>query len=203
MALLEKLDRFPVEQLGNDLRDTVQGAKNVTTSPELLETVRALNEAVVELKRLIAGLRTTVAPGLSATLDRIWRVIRHVGGDHGSDSEVQGNVRETLNELAGAARALRFLADYLGAASGGPDSLEREGTMKRSLVLAMAMRAICSHGPWAWRMRRGHASGQVLHPECPEPDRSPDRNRTGLDAVGRGGRDSRHPRPTTNRDADG
>ncbi len=113
MALLEKLDRFPVEQLGNDLLDTVQGAKNVTTSPELLETVRALSEAVFELKRLTAGLRTTVTPGLSATLDRVRGSLDMLEKTMGSDSELQGNVRKTLNDLAGAARSLRFLADYL------------------------------------------------------------------------------------------
>jgi paraquat-inducible protein B len=31
----------------------------------------------------------------------------------GSDSELQSNVKETLTELGAAARALRFLADYL------------------------------------------------------------------------------------------
>jgi paraquat-inducible protein B len=113
IELLVKLDKFPIEQLGNDLRDAVQGAKDLTTSPELVETVRALNEAVVELKGLTASLRTTVAPELSATLDRIRRSLDTVEETMGSDSELQSNVKETLTELGAAARALRFLADYL------------------------------------------------------------------------------------------
>jgi paraquat-inducible protein B len=113
IELLAKLDRFPIEQMGNDLRDAVEGAKHLTTSPELVETVRALNEAVVELKRLTASLRTTVAPELSATLDGIRRSLDTIEETMGSDSELQRNVKETLTELGAAARALRFLADYL------------------------------------------------------------------------------------------
>jgi paraquat-inducible protein B len=111
--LLAKLDRFPIEQMGNDLRDAVQGAKKLTTSPELAETVHSLNEAVIELKRLTTSLRTTAAPELSATLDRIRRSLAAIEETMGSGSELQSNVKETLTELGAAARSLRFLADYL------------------------------------------------------------------------------------------
>jgi paraquat-inducible protein B len=111
--LLAKLDRFPIEQMGNDLRDAVQGAKKLTTSPELAETVHSLNEAVIELKRLTTSLRTTAAPELSATLDRVRRSLAAIEETMGSGSELQSNVKETLTELGAAARSLRFLADYL------------------------------------------------------------------------------------------
>jgi paraquat-inducible protein B len=112
-ALLSKLEKFPIEQMGNDLRDAVQGAKSLTTSPELIETVRSLHEILAELIQLTNGLRTEVAPELSATLDQIRGALLSVEDAMGSGSELQSNLKETLTELGAAARSIRFLADYL------------------------------------------------------------------------------------------
>ena len=49
--IVTRLDKVPIDQIGNDLRDTMQGAKRITNSPEVLETLKSLNAAVKELSR--------------------------------------------------------------------------------------------------------------------------------------------------------
>jgi len=39
--LVAKIDKVPIEQIGYDLRDTVQGAKRIANSPELAETLKS------------------------------------------------------------------------------------------------------------------------------------------------------------------
>ncbi|MCX5880960.1 MAG: MlaD family protein, partial [Deltaproteobacteria bacterium] len=55
---IAKLDKLPIEQIGSDLKDTVQGARRIANSPEIGETLRSLNTAIKEIQMLTAALRT-------------------------------------------------------------------------------------------------------------------------------------------------
>jgi paraquat-inducible protein B len=111
--LIAKIDKIPIEQIGNDLRDTIQGAKRVTNSPELTETLKSLNAAIKELQLLMADLRTRTAPEMNATLQQAQASLAAAGNVLESGSPLQSRLKETLEELASAARALRVLSDYL------------------------------------------------------------------------------------------
>jgi paraquat-inducible protein B len=111
--LIAKLDRIPIDQIGNDLSDTIKGAKRITNSPELIETVKSLNAAVKELQLLAAELRTRTAPELNATLRQAQGSLSAASDVLESGSPLQSRLKETLEELAAAARALRTLTDYL------------------------------------------------------------------------------------------
>jgi len=60
--LVAKIDKIPIEQIGNDLRDTLQGAKRIANSPELLENRDVLNAAVKELQALTTSSAHTRPP---------------------------------------------------------------------------------------------------------------------------------------------
>jgi paraquat-inducible protein B len=111
--LVAKIDKIPIEQIGNDLRDTVQGAKRIANSPELLDTVKSLNAAVKEIQILTAELRTRTAPEVSATLQQVQASLAATATALQSDSPLQIRLKIALEEFAGAARSLRALADYL------------------------------------------------------------------------------------------
>jgi paraquat-inducible protein B len=120
--IVTKLDKVPIDQIGNDLRDTLQGAKRITNSPELLETVKSLNAAVKELQLLTAELRTRTTPEATAALQQAQRALAAAEGSLAADSPQQYRVKAALDEISGAARALRVLVEFLEA---HPESLLR------------------------------------------------------------------------------
>ena len=111
--LVAKIEKIPIEQIGKDLGDTIKGAKRIANSPELPEAIRSLNAALKEVQLLTEDLRTRVTPELSATLEQTRRSLAAADESLSADSPTQARLRMALDELAGAARGLRALADYL------------------------------------------------------------------------------------------
>jgi len=99
--LVAKIDKIPIDQIGNDLRDTIQGAKRITNSPELLETVKSLNAAVKELQSLTAELRTRTTPEVTATLQQAQRSLAAAESSLTADSPQQYRVKAALDEISG------------------------------------------------------------------------------------------------------
>ncbi|MFO7708213.1 MAG: MlaD family protein [Desulfobacterales bacterium] len=111
--LIAKLDKIPLEQIGVDLRDAIRGAKEFANAPELGEAIRSLNAALKELQQLTAQVRTQTAPELSATLQQAQRSLAAAESSFEPDSPQHYRLKAALDEIAGAARALRVLAEYL------------------------------------------------------------------------------------------
>lgn len=147
--LLKKLEKLPIEQIGNDLRDTVQGAKHLVNSAELRETIIALNETLnqaqqfaatlnkvitPELRSAVANLNSTlehtkklalnfdrrVVPELDATLKEAQSTLNAIKGSVSKDSPLHYELMRVFKELTGAARSIRLMADYLER---NPDAL--------------------------------------------------------------------------------
>ena len=59
---INKLDKLPMEQIGNDLKGTLQGTREIANSPEIKETLRSLNAVVKEIQMLTADLRIRTTP---------------------------------------------------------------------------------------------------------------------------------------------
>ena len=111
--LVAKIDKIPIEQIGNDLRDTLQGAKRFTNSPELGETLKSVNATIKELQLLTADLRTRTTPEVNATLEQARKSLAAAESAMNANSPLQNRLQATLDELARAAGALRSLADYM------------------------------------------------------------------------------------------
>jgi paraquat-inducible protein B len=147
--LLKKLEKLPIEQIGHDLRDTVQGAKRLINSAELQEALAALNRALnqaqqfaatlneaitPELRSAVGNLNTTlkhtrqlaqnfdrtVVPELDATLKEAQTTLSTIKGSVSKDSPLHYELMRVLKELSGAARSIRLMADYLER---NPDAL--------------------------------------------------------------------------------
>jgi paraquat-inducible protein B len=147
--LLKKLEKLPIEQIGNDLRDTVQGAKRLVNSAELQESIVALNQTLnqvqqftatltkvitPELRSALASLNTTLkytsklaqnfdrtaVPELDATLKEAQSTLNAIKGSVSKDSPLYYELMRVFKELSGAARSIRVMADYLER---NPDAL--------------------------------------------------------------------------------
>jgi paraquat-inducible protein B len=111
--LVAKLDKVPIDAIGNGLSAAIKGARRITNSPEIIESVKSLNAAVRELQLLAAELRTRSAPELNATLKQAQNSLAAASDVLASNSPLQSRLKEALEELASAARALRVLSDSL------------------------------------------------------------------------------------------
>ena len=111
--LIAKLEDVPIDQIGSDLRDAVQGANRITNAPELMDAVKSLTAAVNEIQGLTAELRTQTAPEITAAMQQAQAALAASAASLQSDSPLQIRMKIALEELAASARALRVLADFL------------------------------------------------------------------------------------------
>lgn len=85
-----KLEKLPLEQIGNDLRQTLRSASG-----------------------LLERLDAQVTPELAATLKEARQAVDTAQGMMAADEPLQQDTREAIRELGRTAKSLRVLADYL------------------------------------------------------------------------------------------
>jgi paraquat-inducible protein B len=113
-SILAKLDRVPVEEIGNDLRKTLETLDNTLRSADRTLT-RVDVETLPEAKKTLEDLRRalTAAERVLSNTDNTLL---------GPDAPAQQELRDALQEIARSARAIRLLADSLER---NPESLLR------------------------------------------------------------------------------
>jgi paraquat-inducible protein B len=112
--LLRKLEKLPIEQIGNDLRDTVAGAKQLINSTDLQKSVTALNKTLNQAQTFVAALNTAVAPELKTAVYNLnSALIEAQKLTKGLNSNVSPQADRTLKELQAAARSIKVWAAYL------------------------------------------------------------------------------------------
>jgi len=103
--IVAKLDKLPLEAIGDDLS----------------KALIAMNQALGNANALVTRVDEGVIPGVTATVEELRHTIARVNGILkntdatllGKDAPAQLQLRDTLQELARAARSLRVLTDYL------------------------------------------------------------------------------------------
>jgi paraquat-inducible protein B len=103
--IVQKLDKLPLEAIGNDLR----------------KALVTLNQTLADADKLVKRFNADLAPATKAALDEARRALEAAertfsSADKvflGANAPVQQEFRDALQELTSAARALRVLADYL------------------------------------------------------------------------------------------
>jgi paraquat-inducible protein B len=97
-SLLAKLDKVPVEEIGNDLKKTIETLDRTLarvegeTLPEAKKTLEDLRRAITAAERVLSSTDNTLL---------------------GPDAPAQQELRDALKEIARAAQGIRVLADYL------------------------------------------------------------------------------------------
>ena len=104
-SIAAKVQAFPLEEIGADLRKALQ------TANRMIET--DVHQTLQSADRLLQRLDSDVAPEARAALAEARKAI--VSADHAlrPDSPLQSDAREAMREIARAAAAFRVLADYL------------------------------------------------------------------------------------------
>lgn len=112
--LLKKLEKLPIEQIGNDLRDTVSGANRLINSAKLESSITALNQTLDQAQKFVAALNTGIAPELKSAVSNLDTALIQVQKLTKSlNSNVAPQLDRTLRELQAAARSIKVWAAYL------------------------------------------------------------------------------------------
>jgi paraquat-inducible protein B len=95
--IVEKFEKIPLEQIGNDLRDTMAH----------------LNKTTEQLQKLVQNLDANVAPAASETLKQAQTTLIKVDRLLNAETPTGHELKRALGELADAARNISILVDYL------------------------------------------------------------------------------------------
>ena len=112
-SLLEKVETFPLEEIGIRLLGTVEGMETIVTSPALSEGMDSLKEAAAGISSLVNNLDTTVLPATQTALDAAREALGGVRDVTAPTSPVRYNLEQALKELSATARSLRDLTEFL------------------------------------------------------------------------------------------
>jgi paraquat-inducible protein B len=111
--IFEKLERLPIEEIGNSLQNTVSGAERLVNSDELKNTMGSVNETLRQIKTLIEGLDSKTAFKIGETLDEAQKLIQSAEAVLKNGSPLQQEMQEMLKEVSQAARSIRNAAETL------------------------------------------------------------------------------------------
>ena len=99
-----RINKLPIEDIGNDMRTAVKN----------------LNETLILTRSTLETINTEVGPQATATLEQAKKTLASMENAIGTDSPLNQNARQAMEEMADAARSIRVLVDYLER---HPDSL--------------------------------------------------------------------------------
>jgi paraquat-inducible protein B len=112
-SLLEKVETFPIEEIGIRLLGTVEGMENIVTSPALNNGMVSLQQAAAGISTLVTNLDASVLPATQTALDAAREALGGVRDVTAPTSPVRYNLEQALKELGATARSLRELTDFL------------------------------------------------------------------------------------------
>ncbi|HEX7519292.1 MAG TPA: hypothetical protein VF325_03335, partial [Candidatus Deferrimicrobium sp.] len=141
-SVLVKLDKVPVEEIGNGARkaiatlDRTMGRLEGETLPEAKKTLEALDLMLESANRTLERVDGEIVPEAKKTLEELRRAIASAervlaNADNtflGPDAPGQQDLRDAMREIARAAGAVRALADYLER---NPNALIRGKTQEK------------------------------------------------------------------------
>jgi paraquat-inducible protein B len=121
--LLDKLAAAPIDQVFSDIEASMAALKDLATGPELRGTLEELRSAAADLRGVVdrlgvksdavmANLDTTMK-STNKLIDRTSETLATVNHQVGDRSPLLADVRGLVEELSGAARSMRLLAEYL------------------------------------------------------------------------------------------
>jgi paraquat-inducible protein B len=112
-SILDRLEKLPIEQIGEDLGQTVHHARELLGSKDLAQAVVSLNQSLEQLNRFTKGLNSELKPQMSDLLKESRQAMTAAQKTLNGDAPLTNELSQTLKELSRAARAVSALADLL------------------------------------------------------------------------------------------
>ena len=120
--ILAKLNRLPLDAVGDDVRQITARVNRLVSSPQLADGLQRFNGAVTEAEKTLKEVRPQVGPlvaKLNSAADEVVGTAAAarglLSGEGGGAGAAGGaNLPDAIRELTDAARSIRALSDYLG-----------------------------------------------------------------------------------------
>lgn len=122
--VLEKIARMPLEEIGNNLNKTIEGANALVHSEDISGTLANINDASEKLSQAMSDISALTASSdvqsilsnieqASEQLNKTLAIAESAVAGFSEDSTAYQQLLRTLRELSGATRALRQMAEYI------------------------------------------------------------------------------------------
>lgn len=96
-VIADKLSKFPLNEIGSDVR----------------KTLNSLNSTINSTEKLVNQLDGKVAPDLQLTLNEVRKTLRSSESVLSMDSPMQQDVRRAVQQMTRAATSIQLMADYI------------------------------------------------------------------------------------------
>jgi paraquat-inducible protein B len=96
-VIADKLSKFPLNEIGGDVR----------------KTLNSLNTAINSTDKLVQQVDSKLAPDMQATLDELRRTMRSSESILSSDAPMQQDIRRAVQQMSRAATSVQLMADYI------------------------------------------------------------------------------------------
>jgi paraquat-inducible protein B len=110
--VMAEIRRLPLDQIAKEILETVEGGNRLINSHEAQEAIRNLNAALGNVEKLTGSVDQKVG-GLATSMDKTLATLRQALQVADPNSPAAVNLNHALEELSGAARSIRVLAEYL------------------------------------------------------------------------------------------
>jgi paraquat-inducible protein B len=130
--VLAKVEEIPFKRIGDNLNDTLAGIDGLVRGPELKAAIASLQGTLSSLRDVARKLDQGMTPvlrelpgvvnNLNGTITQANRLVASASKGYGDDSQFHRDLNRLLEQLNGATRSLRTLADTLNR---NPESLIR------------------------------------------------------------------------------
>jgi paraquat-inducible protein B len=116
--ILAKVNRIPIEAIGQDVRQITGRLNTLMSSPQLTDSLKHLDGTLTQVDQMVSEVKPQVGPlitKLNTAADQITGVAHAANGVLSGDGAGQdASLPDAIRQLTEAARSIRSLADYLG-----------------------------------------------------------------------------------------
>jgi paraquat-inducible protein B len=120
---LERFASLPLDEVLQDVRNTLQSVQSVVNSPDIVGSLRSLNATLDSAEKLSKNADRQMGPLLNTlrqaataaqgTLKQADTTLAGADASFGFDSRLQRDILGVMSELKDAARSIRLLAEYV------------------------------------------------------------------------------------------
>jgi paraquat-inducible protein B len=121
--LVEKLANAPIDQVFAELQDSMAALKQLVTGPELRGALEELRGVSADLRKVVDRLGTRsdslianlneMARSMNRLIDHTGQTLATIDRQIGDRSPLLSEIRGLVQQLGGAARSMRLMAEYL------------------------------------------------------------------------------------------
>jgi paraquat-inducible protein B len=122
-ALMAKVMKMPLDQIGENLNSALGGLSNTVNGPAMRQTLASLQAAINAARDTLNSIDAGAAPAMKHlpeiaakvqdTVNQANRLLRSIDTGYGDNSKVYRNINRLLVQINDMAQSLRVLSDIL------------------------------------------------------------------------------------------